>query len=140
MAEELKGPLATMLGTYYPKNYVVAVLPDAESANQSIAALRKAGWGDGEIEHYTGDFVLAHHAAQEEQRGLLETIGSAFASDERVAYDQYLDEAKRGRHFITVFAPTLDHAHKVRDVLATSGAFGMRHYGDLEMTDLLTTE
>jgi hypothetical protein len=129
MSHEESGPLATMLGTYYPKDYLVAVLPDAGAAERTVAALREAGWGDAEVETWSGDVVIAMQEQRQAHRSLMERLGAALASDERMAVDQYIEEARQGRHFVTVRAPEEAQADRAAEILARHGAYGMRHYG-----------
>jgi hypothetical protein len=129
MSHDDSGPLATMLGTYYPKDYLVAVLPDAGAAERATAALGEAGWGAGEIETWSGEFVLATYERRQAHRGVMERLGAALASDERIAVDQYIEEARQGRHFVTVRTPEDAQADRAAEILARHGAYGMRHYG-----------
>lgn len=56
--EETKGPLATMMGTYYPQGYVVGVIHARAGAEQAAEAFRDAGFGGEEVRVFTGDWVL----------------------------------------------------------------------------------
>jgi hypothetical protein len=138
MAEENTGPLATMFGTYYPKGFLVAVVETEEVASRAVEALHQAGWAGDEARAFTGDFVVAHHEEYISRRNPLESLASAFASDERVALEQYIDLARAGHHFVTVHAPAAEQADRAGEILAGLGAFAMRHYGEATFREITT--
>src|SRR5687768_4236563 len=43
---DVRNPLATALGSYYPRGYVVAVIHDPASATNALAALQREGFVD----------------------------------------------------------------------------------------------
>ncbi|MDQ3699466.1 MAG: hypothetical protein M3442_00925 [Chloroflexota bacterium] len=135
-AGDFEGPTGVAFGTYYPKGYVVAVVDSAEMAEQAASELRSGGFTEGDVRTYSGQTVVENHEQFLRQRNVLQRIGSAFASDEKEAVDEYIEEARRGRHFITVHAPEEEHMERARQVLAPKGAYKMRHYGPSVMTDL----
>jgi hypothetical protein len=138
MVEEQHGPLSRMFGTFYPKDYLVAVLESDEAAAGAVQALRQGGWGADDARAFPPSVVLANHEAYLAQRGPLETLAATFASDEKIALDQYIDEAKRGRHFVTAHAESAERAEQAADILAGFGAFGMRHYGEAMLREITT--
>lgn len=135
-AQASDGPLGVSFGTYYPKGYIVAVVDSAETAEQGAAELRSSGFAEDDVRTYSGQMVVENHEAFLRQRSVLQRIGSAFASDEKETVDEYIEEARRGRHFITVHAPDEDKMERARQVLASKGAYKMHHYGPSVMTDL----
>jgi hypothetical protein len=130
------GPFGVSFGTYYPEGYIVAAVDSAETAEQAVAELRGAGFTEGDVRTYSGQMVVENHEAFQRQRSVLQRIESAFASDEKEAVDEYIEEARRGRHFITVRAPDEEQIERARQVLAATGAYKMHHYGPSVMTDL----
>ena len=130
------GPLGTLMGTYYPMGYVVAVIDDAAEAERASEALRRTGWAGGDVRVLTGDEVLADHRAFLEDRSLLERAESLLASDEVDAQGEYLDEADQGRRLVTVRAETPEQAERAAAVLRAHHGRLMRHYGRLVVRDL----
>lgn len=135
-AQASDGPLGVSFGTYYPEGYIVAVVDSAETAELGAAELRSAGFAEDDVRTYSGEWVVENHEAFLRQRSVLQRIGSVFASDEKEAVDEYIEEARRGRHFVTVRASDEEQMERARQVLAAKGAYKMRHYGPSVMTDL----
>jgi hypothetical protein len=134
--EELKGPLATLWGTYYPKGYVVAVVHEREAADRAAAALRAAGFGEEDVRVHTGQEVVDRHERFRASMSVGQRIGAGLPSDEHEALNDYLEEARQGRHFLTVHAPAHELVHRARDVLRGYGGHAMRYYGELTIEDL----
>ncbi len=133
---EFTGPLGTMLGTYYPKHFVVAVIHERSAAEEAVEALKDAGFDDEAVQLHTSQQVLDNHRAFQERRGLLQRVESLFPSEEADAVKDYLEEAEQGRSFITVHAPEPEPRARARDILKAHGGHHMRYYGDATITDL----
>ena len=129
----------TLFGTFYPKHYIVAVIPEQDQAQQAVAALREAGHPEQEARLWTGAEVLDRYNTFLQKRNVLERLGSYLPSDEHEALQQYVSEAEEGQYFVTVYAPHPDQIERARDILAKHGASDMHYYGEFVMTDLLTT-
>jgi hypothetical protein len=128
-------PHAALFGVYYPEGYLVAVLP-ADKAAEAVEALRQAGWAAEQARHFDGDAVLASYRRYEQERGLLEKIAGVFTSDEQLAIDEYLEEARAGRSFVVALAPSAAWVERARRVLAGRGAYGLRRYGAWTLEEL----
>ncbi len=137
MTSERDEPLTTHWGTLYPKDHVVAVVTDQETVATARAGLEKAGWARDEVETLSGPAFLEQHAAMEEQQNVVERMGAMFASDERLLRDQYVDEAKRGRHFLFIRAETSERAHRAVEVIEPLRPTAVHHFGEHAMTELL---
>jgi hypothetical protein len=133
---EAKNPLATALGTYYPKHYVVAAVDDPARASQALAALREAGFSDAAAELCPGPEFMKNYREFVEGRGLLERLEGLFPSEERVAVAEYLAEAEGGASFVTVHAPQREERDRARDLLKANGGHAMRYYGENTIVDL----
>lgn len=133
---EAVNPLATALGTYYPKHYVVAVVDDPAGATRAMAALREAGFTDATAEICPGAEFLKNYREFVEGRGLLQRLEGLFPSEERAAVEEYLAEAERGASFVTVHAPERGERDRAANLLKTNGGHAMRYYGDNTITDL----
>jgi hypothetical protein len=130
------GPGATMFGTYFPKHYVVAVIHDPERAAKAAEELRGSGFAEGDVEVWPGERVLANHHAYLERHGLRHRLGQLFPGDEDEALKEYLGEAERGAHLVTVLAPDPEPRGRAASVLKAHGGHATRYYGDHTFTDL----
>ncbi|MBA2598305.1 MAG: hypothetical protein M3Q50_11110 [Chloroflexota bacterium] len=135
MAEE-RNPLATALGTYYPRHYVVAVLRDPAAATKALTALQGEGFAEAEAEICPGPDFIRNWNDFAAHRGKLARIANLFPAEERSAVEEYLAEAENGASFVTVHATTTEERNRARDLLRPFGAYGMRYYGDRTITDL----
>ena len=131
---EARGPAAMAFGVYYPKGYLVAVVEDEARANAGAADLRAKGFT--EVATWSGEQVLSNHEQLTGQRSVLQRLESLIASDEKEAVEEYLDSARRGRHFVTVLAPSSEEMTSASTILHAHGAYKMHHYGERVMTDL----
>jgi hypothetical protein len=132
---EFTGALANAWGRYYPKGWVVAVIHERAQAEQAAEELRAAGFADEDVRLFSGEEVLELDRAFNEQRSLGQRLGALLPSDEGAAQQEYLEEARRGHHFVLVHASGPE-TERARSVLASHRAHAMRHYGDLAITDL----
>jgi hypothetical protein len=131
---EARGPAAMAFGVFYPKGYLVAVVEDEERANAGAADLREKGFTD--VATWSGEQVLSSHEQLTSHRSVLQRLESLIASDEKEAVEGYLDSARRGRHFVTVLAPSSEEMTSASTILHGHGAYKMHHYGERVMTDL----
>ena len=133
---ETKNPLATALGTYYPKYYVVAVIDDPARASQALAALKAAGFDDAAAELCPGAEYLKNYRDFVQGRNLFQRLENLFPSEEQAAVEEYVAEAERGASFVTVHAVERPARDQARDILKEYGGHAMRYYGDNAITDL----
>lgn len=124
----------TLFGTFYPKGYIVAVTHQKGDAEAAIAELQQAGFTD--VRLWTGNEVQERHQAFLHQRSMLQRLGSAFAADEKLALDEYLQAAEEGHSFVTVHVADQSQVDTVRNTLVAFHAHQMHYYGDVGMTDL----
>lgn len=136
MTEEFKGALGTIMGTFYPTDYVIAVIDDPEQARQAADELRRAGCSPEQVGLFTGEQVLANHQAYLRQRNLLERVEALFASDEGEALQGYLEAAEAGASFIAVHTPDVQDVERYRGILTQHHAHAIKHYGKWVLTDL----
>ncbi|HLL49294.1 MAG TPA: hypothetical protein VK356_01380 [Thermomicrobiales bacterium] len=135
MSEECN-PLATALGTYYPRHYVVAVIHDPVSATKALAALQGEGFTDAAAEICPGPDFIKNWSDFVAHRGPLARLANLYPAEEQSAVEEYLTEAENGASFVTVHAMTTDDRNRARDVLRTFGGHSMRYYGDRTISDL----
>ncbi len=131
-----RNPLATALGTYYPRHYVVAVIHDTASATTALAALQGEGFADAAAEICPGPEFVKNWSDFIAHRGPLARIANLFPAEEQSAVEEYLAEAENGASFVTVHATTPDDRTRARDVLRNFGGHSMRYYGDRTISDL----
>lgn len=133
---EAKNPLATALGTYYPRHYVVAVIDDTGQALRAMAALKAAGFDAAAAELCPGADYLKNYRAFVKGRNLFERLGDLFPAEEHAAVEEYVAEAERGASFVTVHVVERSPRERARDILKEHGGHAMRYYGDNAITDL----
>ena len=129
----------TSFGNIYPRDDVVAVIDDRESAERAVRALSNAGLPRDDVDLLDGPSVVETSRAFQQHRGRLQRLeawlSSAFSDDAAYARS-YVLEAERGHYLVIAHAPRPDVVERVRQVLRAYGAHGMRHYESWTVTDL----
>jgi hypothetical protein len=133
---EARNPLATALGTYYPRHYLVAVVDDPARAMEAMTALKGAGFAETVVELCPGPDFLKNYRDFEGHRSLLERAAGVFPSEEQSAVEEYLAEAERGASFVTVHVPEREERDRARDILHAHDGHAMRYYGEHTITDV----
>jgi hypothetical protein len=121
----------------YPTGYVGAIVADARAAEGAEAALREACWAAEDVVHLADSALLDLHERQEQGQSPVERLAAFFASDERLAEERYVDEARLGRHVLFVRAPEPERAREVAKILEPYEPIALFHYGDNTMTELM---
>ena len=134
--QEPPGPLAALWGADYPSGYVVAILPDDDTARQASEALAAAGVAGADVRVHPGQAVVERHAQFLQDRGRAERLMAAIHADERDALDEYVEEAREGSAFVTVDAAREGQVERAHAVLAELGAYGVRHHDRAGLHDL----
>jgi hypothetical protein len=129
-------PLATALGTYSPRHYLIAVFDDPARAATALNALHDGGFAASTAALCPGSQFLANWADFARQRGPLERLVDLYPSEENAALSDYMAEAERGALFVTVHVTEHPDITRARDLLKRLGGYAMRYYGDLTITDL----
>jgi hypothetical protein len=129
----------TSLGNIYPRDDVIAVIDDRESAEQAVRALGDAGLPESDVDLVDGPSVVEASRSFEQHRGRLQRfeawLSSAFSDD--AAYARaYVLEAERGHYLVIAHAAQPEVVECVSRVLRAYGAHDMRHYEWLTVTDL----
>lgn len=135
MSEE-RNPIATALGTYYPRHYIVAVIHDPVTASKARDELKTAGFAESNVELCPGEDFVKNWDDYLAHRGRLARAADLFPAEEHDAVEEYLEEARRGSSFVMVHTPEHDGRDRARDILHGFGAHDMRYYGDRTITDL----
>jgi hypothetical protein len=126
----------TQLGSFYPEGDIVAVLADADTAEQAKSAMLDAGFPQSDVDVVEGAVATATKREFETQRSVLERLEAFLSSDEDSYAQTYAEAAARGRWLIVVHAPTSEAVERARPILAKFHAEYARHYGSTVVTDL----
>jgi hypothetical protein len=129
----------TSFGNAYPRDDVIAVIDDRESAEHAVRALSDAGLPESDVDLLDGPSVVEANRSLQQRRGRLQRLevwlSSGFSDD--AAYARaYALEAERGHYLLIAHAAQPEVVERVSQVLRAHGAHGMRHYEALTITDL----
>jgi hypothetical protein len=124
----------TLFGTFYPTGYITAVTHGRPQAEAAQTALQEAGFDD--IRIWSAEDVQARHQAFLSQRSMIQRISAAFAADEKLVLDDYLQAAEEGHTFLTVHIPDEAQVNQARDILVAHHAHQMHYYSPIGITDL----
>jgi hypothetical protein len=126
----------TQLGTLYPRDHVVAAIPETAAAHEAAGELGRAGIPATDIHMHAPATVVAYEERREEEQNPIQKLG-AFISDEDEWANQYREFAEQGEWLLVVRAEDDETAERVRDVLLPHGAHHMRHYRGATVLDLV---
>jgi hypothetical protein len=123
--------------TKIPDNHVLAVIHGDSAADALERELRRKGFEE--------TMILGGAAAQEkidvagEESNPIAGAMKALAGhlSDQVAYlEQYEEQARQGNKIVAVKVEDRDQAQDVKDVLEQYGAFNVRFFGKLAVTDM----
>src|SRR5215470_2786712 len=98
-------------GNIYPRDDVVAVFDDRESADRALQALIEVGIPQDDVDVIDAESVLATDREVRQHRGPLARLESWLStafSDDAADYASYIHEAERGHHLVIVHAQDAD--------------------------------
>jgi hypothetical protein len=98
-------------------------------------ALLADGIASEDVQIHSGQDVVERHerlVRDPSAEGRL----AALTDDERIALDEYLEEAREGSAFVTVLTPGGHQVTRAHAVLADVGAYGIRHDDRNTLRDL----
>lgn len=124
------------LGSFYPKNCVVALMPGHEVARRARDELHSRGWAGDDVKVWEHGELLRDEDAFTDNRNALQKLG-ALHSDEEKWMEEYRELMDEGASLLTVYTPDADRLDEVRDVLTPLGATKMKHYGALVVSDII---
>jgi hypothetical protein len=136
---EQRGPTAVLFSSWYPENYLVAVIDDLAQAESAVRELLECGCREGDIKLFKAGEVLEAARALQRQRTFLASLVAAFqhtASEEGDFSEDYKQEAVAGHQILVVEAHAPDEVQRVRAILARRGAHDLRFYGHWTITDV----
>ena len=124
-------------GVHYPTGHMVAVLKDAQEAEQVAQTLRDAGFVDVEV--LPGQQALRAIEATEQKENTLrrswERLSRAL-SDEGDDRREYLAALQRGHALVLVYTPQRVQADQAESILRAHQAYAIRLFGRWTITDL----
>ncbi len=131
----------TSFGSFYPKNYVLAVFKtDAEAAHAG-EALSAAGFSAEDVIVASGADIVEHDGAVRSQQGLLAKLGEKWSrlyTDEAADADALMAFAAQGAAFVLAYAPDDAITERARGLLRVFTPPIFRKYDALKITELGT--
>lgn len=126
-------------GSFYPKNYVLAVFADASAAAQAGAALASAGFTTDDIIVADGADVAEHDAHMQAKKGLLAKLGEKWSrlyTDEAEDAEALISIARSGATFVLAYAPDEEKTVLATRVIQPMHPNVFRKYDALKVTEL----
>jgi hypothetical protein len=120
---------------FNPKGFLVAVLEDADQAEQARAALAAAGFADRDLRVYTSQQILDSWERFQAERSLAQRVAGA-VTDDPDTIELYFGYARQGRSALWVHVPEEADAKRAVRVLADHQVLHFRHYGHDRQDDL----
>ena len=104
---------------FYPKGYVVVIFSSPDDVAGAMKAVVATGWQQDDVVPVTGEEMLARYDQHQEKQGWLEKLQSTLAEfgQETQYLRDILDQARAGNQFLMVYAPELEQAQRVRDLV-----------------------
>ena len=118
--------------TFNPAGHVVVAMPSAESADQVVQDLRRAGFADGDLVNYTPEEMQ-----QLAQREVDEATLAARIGQEYNLAKARLELAAKGHSFIVIPAKGDDQLQAVADAARRHGAVRAQRYGTFIIEELV---
>ena len=129
----------TSFGSFFPKNYVLAVFKTDAEATQAGDALRAAGFAADDVIVASGADVAEHDAAVHSQQGLLAKLGEKWSrlyTDEAADADALMKLAREGSAFVLAYAPEVADTERATAALRPFSPPILRKYDALKVTEL----
>ena len=120
---------------FNPQGFLVAVLEDADQAEQARAALAEAGFADRDLRVYTSRQILDSWERFQAERSLGQRVIGA-VTDDPDTIELYFGYARAGRSALWVHVPEEADADRAVRCLADHQVLHFRHYGHDSQQDL----
>lgn len=118
-----------------PQGFLVAILEDADQAEQARAALAEAGFADHDLRVYTSRQILDSWERFQAERSLGQRVIGA-VTDDPDTIELYFGYARAGRSALWVHVPEEADADRAVRCLADHQVLHFRHYGHDRQDDL----
>jgi hypothetical protein len=119
---------------FNPQGFLIAILEDADQAEQAKAGLVEAGFASTELRVYTSQQILEDHERFLAQRTLARRVVGA-VTDDPDTIELYFGYARAGRSALWIHVPDDDADRAVR-ALADHQVLHFRHYGHDSQQDI----
>jgi hypothetical protein len=113
----------------------VAILEDADQAEQAREALAAAGFADRDLRVYTSQQILGSWERFLAERSLAQRVAGA-VTDDPDTIELYFGYARQGRSALWVHVPDEADAKRAVRALADYPVLHFRHYGHDRQDDL----
>jgi HSP20 family molecular chaperone IbpA len=120
---------------FNPEGFLVAILEDADQAEQARVALAEAGFAETNLRVYTSQQILDSWERFQAERSLAQRVAGAI-TDDPDTLELYFGSARQGRAALWVHVPDEADAKKAIRALADHQVLHIRHYGHDRQDDL----
>jgi hypothetical protein len=120
---------------FNPQGFLVAILDDAEQAEQARATLAEAGFAETNLRVYTSQQILDSWERFQAERSLGQRVAGA-VTDDPDTIEQYFGYARQGRSALWVHVPDDADANRAVRALADHPVLHFRHYGHDSQQDI----
>ena len=120
---------------FNPQGFLVAILEDADQAEQAKATLAAAGFADRDLRVYTSKQILDSWERFLAERSLAQRVAGA-VTDDPDTIELYFGYARAGRAALWVHVPEDDDADRAVRGLADHQVLHFRHYGHDSQQDI----
>jgi hypothetical protein len=120
---------------FNPQGFLVAILEDADQAEQAKATLVKAGFAERDLRVYTSQQILGSWERFLAERSLAQRVVGA-VTDDPDTRQLYFGYAREGRAALWVHVPEEANAKRAIRGLADHQVLHIRHYGHDSQQDL----
>ena len=120
---------------FNPQGFLVAILDDADQAEQAKATLADAGFAETDLRVYTSQQILDSWERFQAERSLAQRVAGAI-TDDPDTIELYFGYAREGRAALWVRVPDKANADRVVRGLADHQVLHFRHYGHGSQQDL----
>ncbi|GEM_PF-1892758 len=126
-------------GSFFPKNYVLAIFNDPAAAVRAGEALAAAGFPAEDIIVASGPDVADHDATVQSEKGVLAKLGEKWSrlyTDEAADSDAMMEWAQRGATFVLAYAPDDEKTERATAAIRPTKPDIFRKYDALKVTEL----
>ena len=120
---------------FNPQGFLVAILEDADQAEQAKTALAEAGFADRDLRVYTSRQILDSWERFQAERSLAQRVAGAL-TDDPDTIEQYFGYARQGHAALGVQVPDEADAKRAIRGLADHQVLHIRHYGRDRQQDI----
>jgi hypothetical protein len=120
---------------FNPHGFLVAILEDADQAEQARATLAEAGFAERNLRVYTSQQILDSWERFQAERSLAQRVAGA-VTDDPATLEQYFGYARQGRSALWVHVPDEADAKRAVRALVDHRVLHIRHYGQDRQDDI----